>query len=72
MTFCLQKTDTATTVAGTGCYLYCRTTAHVPSTVCYWRNAKKDGEPVGYHRDVRYIFRVNLPTKWIVSILVIS
>ena len=43
-----------------------------PSTNCYWRNAKHNGEPVGYHRNVRYFISVNFPTKWKVSILVIS
>jgi len=45
---------------------------HLPSTVCYWRNAKLDGEPVGYHSDMRYFVIVNFPTKRSVSILVIS
>jgi len=72
MAFCLQKTDTAITVAGTGYYLWCCTTVHFPLSVYYWRNAKQDGEPVGYHSDVRYLVSVNFPTKWRVSILVIS
>ena len=45
---------------------------HLPSTVCYWRHAKHDGEPVGYHGDLRYFVSVNFPTKWRVSILIVS
>jgi hypothetical protein len=36
---------------------------HLPLTVSCWRNAKLDGEPVGYHSDVRYFVSVNFPTK---------